>query len=138
MKHNGGILEFLCKYDNGNTEWHPLELVKADDQWSVANYVMQNDLGDRANQIHRRWARALLRTIRRVRRRMKRSNVFSFYASTYHPTNKKLCSCRSRKLRRAANDKDTLDSKEKPELLRYITKIEYGYAVPRNGRIFFA
>ena len=56
LKHqyNGGILEFLCKYDSGNTEWHPLELVKADDPWSVANYVMQNDLGDHANQIHRR------------------------------------------------------------------------------------
>ena len=51
-QYNGGILEFLCKYDSGSTEWHPIELIKADDSWSVANYIMQNDLGDRANQIH--------------------------------------------------------------------------------------
>ena len=124
----------MCKYDSGNTEWHPLELVKADDPWSVANYVMQNYLGDRANQIHRRWARVLLRSVRRVRRRIKQSNTFSFYASTYHPTNKKLRSRRCCKLRRTANDKDTLDSKENPELLRYTTKIEYGHAVPRKWK----
>lgn len=30
------------------------------------------------------------------------------------------------------NEKDTLDSKEKPELLQYTTKIDYGHAVPRK------
>ena len=134
IKHqfNGGILEFQCKYDTGNVLWHPLDLVKADDPWSVANYIMQNDLGKDANQIHRRWARLFLRTIRRVRRRMKRSNVFSFYASTYHPTPKKLRSRRSIKLRKAAKDMDTLDAKKHPQARRYVDKIEYGHAVPRK------
>ena len=65
IKHqfNGGILEFLCKYDTGNTEWHPISLVKKDDPHSVANYIMQNDLGEAANNIYRRWARLFLRTV---------------------------------------------------------------------------
>ena len=65
LKHqfNGGILEFLCRYDTGETEWHPISLVKKDDPYSVANYIMQNDLGKAANNIHRRWARLFLRTV---------------------------------------------------------------------------
>ena len=98
-QYNGGTLEFLCKYDSGNTEWHPLELVKADDPWSVANYIMQNNLGDCANQIHQRWSCILLQSVWRVQRRMKQSNIFSFYASTYYPTKKKIWSCCCRKLR---------------------------------------
>ena len=53
---NGGVLEFMCKYDTGNLAWHPFDLVKADDPWTVANYIMQHDLGQRANEIYRRWA----------------------------------------------------------------------------------
>ena len=37
---NGGKLEFLCKYSDGNKEWHPLDLVKNDDPYSVAYYIM--------------------------------------------------------------------------------------------------
>ena len=62
-KFNGSILEFLCKYDTGNTKWHPISLVKKDDPHSVANYIMQNDLGEAANSIYRRWARLFLRTV---------------------------------------------------------------------------
>ena len=51
---NGGKLEFLCKYSDGSTEWHPIDLVKGDDPYSVANYIMQNDLGQRTNDIYRR------------------------------------------------------------------------------------
>ena len=75
---NGGILEFLCRYDTGETEWHPLSLVKKDDPYSVANYIMQNDLGKAANNIHRRWACLFLRTVCRVCRQIKRSNCFFF------------------------------------------------------------
>ena len=80
IKHQfkGGILEFSCKYDTGNTEWHPISLVKTDDPHSVANYIMQNDLGKAANNIHRQWAGLFLRTVRRVCRQIKRSNCFSF------------------------------------------------------------
>ena len=63
---------------------------------------------------------------------MKRSNAFSFHASTYHPTNKKLRSRRTSKLRRAAQDSDTADSKKKSNGMRYVDKIEYGHAVPRK------
>ena len=43
---NGGVLEFLGKYNTGNTELYPLGLVRADDPWLVANYILQNDLGE--------------------------------------------------------------------------------------------
>lgn len=89
---NGGKLEFLCKYSDGNTEWHLIDLLKNDDPYFVANYIMQNDLGKRANDIHCCWARLFLRTVPCILRRMKKSNLFSFYSSSYHPTNKKLCS----------------------------------------------
>ena len=93
---------------------------------------MQNDLGQRANEIYRRWAHIFLRTIRRVRRRMKRSNVFSFHASSFHPTNKQLRSRRSQKLRRAAKNADVLDAKQKSKGKQYVDKLEYGHAVPRK------
>ena len=34
---NGGKLEFLCEYDNGDREWHPIDMVKLDDLWTIAN-----------------------------------------------------------------------------------------------------
>ena len=49
---NGSKLELLYKYSDGNTEWHPIDLLKNDDPYSVANYIMQNDIGKRANDIH--------------------------------------------------------------------------------------
>ena len=85
---NGGVLEFQCKYDSGDIAWHPFDLVKADDPWSVANYVLHNYLGLYANNVYRRWAHLFLCTIKCVTHRMKPSNVFSIYASTYHPTPK--------------------------------------------------
>ena len=68
---NGFMLELQCTYDNGDTEWHPFDLVKLDDEYSVAKYVLANDLGKISNTIYRRWARALLRAMKRVIRRMK-------------------------------------------------------------------
>lgn len=60
---NGGKLEFLCKYATGNKEWHPIDLVKNNDPLSVANYIMQNDLGKPANNIHWRWVQLFLQTV---------------------------------------------------------------------------
>ena len=96
--------------------------------------MIQNDLGERANSIHRRWARLFLRSIRHISRQMKKSNAFSFHASTYHPTNKKLRSRRTSKLRRAHNDGDTHDAKQHHINARFIERIEYGNAVPRNWK----
>ncbi len=35
-----GILEFECQYSNGDTLWHPLSLVKNDDPYLLAKYVL--------------------------------------------------------------------------------------------------
>jgi len=121
----------MAKYDTGNNEWHLLELVKPDDPWSVVHYVMQNDLGKNENAIHQRWAHFFLQTIRQIQRRMKQSNIFLFYASSLHPTNKKFFSCHTQKLRRVANDLDTHDAKAHATGKQYVDKIEYGHAVSR-------
>ena len=63
---------------------------------------------------------------------MKRSNLFSFHSSSYHPTNKKLRSRRTQKLRRTAEAKDTLDSKQQAKGKQYNDEIQYGHAVPRK------
>ena len=41
---NGGILEFLCRYDTGETEWYLISLAKKYDPHSLVNYIMQNHL----------------------------------------------------------------------------------------------
>ena len=66
---------------------------------------------------------------------MKRSNVHSFYQSSFHPTSKKLRSRRSRKLCRAAVDDDTKSTKDRsPGFIKYIDKIEHGHVVLKNWR----
>ena len=136
LKHqfNGGILEFLCRYDTGETEWHPISLVKKDDPYSVANYIMQNDLGKAANNIHRQWARLFLRTVCRVCRQIKRSNCFSFYLGTYHPTNKKLRSRKATKLQQTAQVNDTSEAKTPQKLKNKVFKIQFGHAVPKKWK----
>ena len=63
---------------------------------------------------------------------MKQSNLFSFHSSSYHPTNKKLCSQRTQKLHRTAEAKDMLDSKKQAKGKQYYDEIQYGHAVPKN------
>ena len=66
---------------------------------------------------------------------MKRSNVHSFYQSSFHPTCKKLRSRRLRKILRAVVDDDTKSAKDSsPGFIKYIDKIEHGHAVPKNWR----
>ena len=45
----GGVLEFLCKYDNSDTGCHPFDPAKSDDAHSVSTYVLNHDLGQKRN-----------------------------------------------------------------------------------------
>ena len=54
---------------------------------------------------------------------MKNSNAFSFHTSTYHPTNKKLRSHCTSKLRRAHTDGDTHDTKQHHINAQFIERI---------------
>ena len=53
-----GILEFKVQFtDDGETEWHPIDLVQDDDAYAVATYVLtQHDLGPISNSKHCHWA----------------------------------------------------------------------------------
>ena len=65
---------------------------------------------------------------------MKRSNLFSFYAKSYHPTNKKLRSRCCQQLCCAEKANEYLDTNRPPEKQRYVDKIEYGHAFPRKWK----
>ena len=65
---------------------------------------------------------------------MKRSNIFSFYSGSYHPTNKKLRSRKATKLRRIAEASDTSEAKQQQKLRRKVYRIQFGHAVPKNWK----
>ena len=75
----GGVLEFLCKYDNSDTGFHPFDPVKSDDAHSVSTYVFNHDLGQKENSLYHRWTRVLLQSTKRTIRRMKQSNLDCFH-----------------------------------------------------------
>ena len=88
---NSGTLEVLCLYATGETEWHPFDLVQADDPTSLATYIHRADLGNSAQaQIIKRWSRVFKQALRRVFKHCVKSNCFKFYLSSYHPTPKVL------------------------------------------------
>ena len=55
--HASNILELATKYTGGTFSWHPIDLVMDKDPHAIANYVMQNDLGNIHNNIYGRWVR---------------------------------------------------------------------------------
>ena len=70
----GGILELQIKYATGDDynedyEWHPIGLLKDEDPYLVAKYVINNNFGDVHSSKQHRWDRALLRSVRRTTRR---------------------------------------------------------------------
>ena len=133
---NSGTLELLCLYDSGETEWHPFDLVQADDPKSLSNYIDRNDVGNSAQaQIIKRWSRVFKRALRRVFKRCVKSNCFRFYSGSYHPTPKALRSRRVRKARREKfGDEASAEALAWPPVVssRKATKYEYGIEVPRN------
>jgi len=78
-----GVLELKVSYTTGSIKWHPIELVKDVDAQAVANYILINDLGPISNGQHRHWAGAFLRSLRRKLRRLRRSSVLGFEATTF-------------------------------------------------------
>ena len=65
-----GILELQVEYTNGDVSWPPMDLIKDEDLYAAANYMLRNDLGMVSNGIHRRWARSLLRALNHTVRRL--------------------------------------------------------------------
>ena len=133
---NDETLEVLCLYDSGDKEWHPFDLVQADDPTSLAKYISRNDIGNSATeQIIKRWSRVYKRALRRIFKRCIKSNCFRFYSGAYHPTPKTLRSCRIRKARQMKfGDAESLEALARPPEVssRRASKFEYGIEVPRN------
>lgn len=135
----GKTLEIQCLYDTGEVEWHPFNLVFNDNPYDLANYLANRKckLGDSAQaQTYKRWARSHKRAVRRMFKRVIRSNVFQYYSGKHHGTNKKR---RSKRIRRAARAK--FEDEQSEEALawveqtlnaRKVRKFAYGLEVPRN------
>ena len=89
----GGVLELQIKYATGDHyyddyEWHPIGLVKDEDPYAVAKYVINNDFGNIHSSTQHRWARAMLRSVRQtIRRRRRVDDLFGGFSSqTFVPT----------------------------------------------------
>ena len=134
---NGGILELELKYRTGGTnkdyEWHPIGLVKDENPYAVAQYVLKNDFGDIHSSKQHRWARALLRSVRQtIRRRRRVDDGFgSFHSKSFDPTpvtpswTSDMTSDERKRIRRA--EKKKAKPKRKAEF-------KYGIEIPRNWR----
>ena len=96
-----GILEVQVEYTNGDTSWHPIELIKNEDPCAIADYVINNDLGKIPNGKHRRWARTLLCTLRQTFKRLHRVQFYGCESTTYDHMPKIAHSHRAKWSRRA-------------------------------------
>ena len=107
-------------------------MVKNDDLKVVANYILVNDLGKISNGIHRRWARAFLRSLKRTIRRMKRVAFQELEASSYDPNpSKKACSRRAKRHARKAHTRDEIHKLPKGK-----RTFKYGLEVPKSWKDF--
>ena len=121
-----GILKLQVEYSNGETSWHPIDLINSEDPHAVANYVIINDMGKVSNGIHRRWARAFLRVLRRTIKRLRRIQSSGFESTIYDPLPKKAHSRRAKRARRAQAEAKIPDP---PKGKR---NFKYGLEVPKN------
>ena len=82
-KYLSEILYLEVLFSNGNKSWISVDEVKNINPKIVADYVMVTDLGEVSNRIERRWARAFLRSLRRMARRLRRVdfNIFNSFTS---------------------------------------------------------
>ena len=133
-RHVSGVLElkvsYKTAYKDNDTSWHPIDMVKHEDPQAVAQYILANDLGKISNGIHRRWARAFLRSLKRTIRRMKRVAFLELEASSYDPNpSKKACSRRAKRHARKANAKDAVHKPPKGK-----RTFKYGLEVPKTWK----
>ena len=132
----GGVLELQIKYATGDHpyddyEWHPIGLVKDEDPYAVAKYVINNDFGDIHTSKQHRWARALLRSVRQtIRRRRRVDDLFggfssrTFVSTPDEPSRPKDMPTHVwKRIRRA--EKSAAKTKHKAEF-------KYGIEIPRN------
>ena len=139
----GGVLELQVKYKTGysdeddsdhlvgDLEWHPIGLLKDEDPYAVAMYLIRNDVGKTHTSIQRRWARALLRSVRQTIRRRKKVDDFfgGFTSSSFDPSPENKTSSRSlsnkQRKRFRKTEKNAARHKRKAEF-------KYGIELPRN------
>ena len=132
----GGVLELELKYATGDDshddyEWHPIGLVKDEDPYAVAKYVMNNDFGSIHTSRQHRWARALLRSVRQtIRRRRRVDDLFGgFTSQTFVPTPDEP----SRPKNVSPNVwKRTRRAEKKAAKRKHKAEFKYGIEIPRN------
>ena len=72
-RYTAGILEFQTEYYNGNKLWNPINLIKDEESYAIAIYLLSHDLGPISNGKHRRWNRLFLISLRRKLRQLRRT-----------------------------------------------------------------
>ena len=68
-----------------------------EDPKDAAQYFLGNNLGKILNSKHGCWACALLCSLRCSLRRLQQTNFWGYSSTSYKPSSKKCCSCRSHK-----------------------------------------
>ena len=128
-RYLSGIIELRVKYTNGDLSWHPMDLIKDENPHCVAVYVLNNDLGNISNGIHRRWARTFLRALKRTIRRMKQVDFSFIESSTYDPVvSKKARRQQAKRARRAQAEKPI------PVPPKGKRTFKHGLEVPKNWK----
>ncbi len=104
-------------------------MVKNEDPHAVANYIINNDLGEKCNNIHNRWARLFLRSLQRTLRRLCQSDILGFEATTFNPVPsiKKQCSRRYAKAAKTTKEAGNAASGQRRK-----RAFKFGIEVPKT------
>ena len=123
-RYLNGILELQIRYPDDETSWVSLEQAKNDQPRKVAHYVLSADLGKVSNGIHRRWARAFLRSMRRFVRRMKKVDYRGFVSSQHDPFPCSLSVNRLKCVRRATRKVSKHPRPRKTKVYKYDLEVQ--------------
>ena len=127
-RYLNGILELKCILRDGTTTWMDLSAVKSTTPLVLAHYVLEANLGKVSNGIHRRWARAFLRSLRNAERRQRRTKVNGFTSASFL-TASSLLGTGLHKRRRV-----TKTAEPKQHTTRAKRTFKYGLEVPRTWK----
>jgi len=126
-----GVSELQIEYDSGETEWHPLFLVKDEDPKATAAFILQSDFGTIINGKHRRWARKFLRSLKRTMRRLFRVRYTGYRAMVYDPL-PKVPTVRTRHAIAAIAARAKAKPKKKKSGNSQMGSFKYGIEVPKK------
>lgn len=137
-KFDEGVLVLTVKWKTDETSEHPFSILRRDRPYETAAYIRDNKIGTPGDKFstgkYQRWSRTILRSIRRVLRRIRRQALVDFDPMELHlPDDPEHGTA---VLRRAPlqRGKSRHSSKKKVKPGRISRQLEekYGVKIPRN------